>query len=117
VAQALRWNPIPIAIPCHRVIGSSGDLTGYAGDRLELKERLLTVEGVPTLSDRDDHRVNRGSMYVRHLEEAEYCLPTCGSLPMMSLADLTLFGSRDRAEAVGLAPCTSCRPDLHPLAV
>jgi methylated-DNA-[protein]-cysteine S-methyltransferase len=117
VAQALRWNPVPIAIPCHRVIGSSGDLTGYAGDKLALKERLLAVEGVPTVSDRDDHRVDRGAMYVRYLAEAEYCLPTCGSLPMMSLADLTLFGSRDRAEAVGLAPCTSCRPDLHPLGV
>ena len=37
VAQALRWNPLPIVIPCHRVIGSSGALTGYAGKKLGLK--------------------------------------------------------------------------------
>jgi methylated-DNA-[protein]-cysteine S-methyltransferase len=31
VAQALRHNPVPIVVPCHRIIGVSGDLTGYAG--------------------------------------------------------------------------------------
>lgn len=36
-------NPIPIIIPCHRVIGSSGKLTGYGGG-LEIKERLLAHE-------------------------------------------------------------------------
>ena len=37
-------NPIPIIVPCHRVIGSNGTLTGYGGG-LELKERLLQLEG------------------------------------------------------------------------
>lgn len=37
-------NPIYIMIPCHRVIGSSGSLTGYAGG-LEMKEKLLRLEG------------------------------------------------------------------------
>ena len=36
-------NPIPIVIPCHRVIGSNGKLTGYGGG-LETKERLLALE-------------------------------------------------------------------------
>ncbi|MBI2469249.1 MAG: methylated-DNA--[protein]-cysteine S-methyltransferase, partial [Candidatus Rokubacteria bacterium] len=39
-AQALRWNPLPIVIPCHRVIGSSGALTGYAGGTTERKQKL-----------------------------------------------------------------------------
>src|SRR5919197_502865 len=46
VAQALRWNPLPIVVPCHRVVGTSGLLTGYAGDKLGLKQRLLSTEGV-----------------------------------------------------------------------
>lgn len=37
-------NPIPIIIPCHRVIGSDGSLTGYGGG-LDLKQRLLALEG------------------------------------------------------------------------
>jgi len=36
-------NPIPIVIPCHRVIGSNGKLTGYGGG-LPLKEKLLALE-------------------------------------------------------------------------
>lgn len=43
VGQANHRNPIPILIPCHRVVGSSGSLTGYGGG-LELKERLLALE-------------------------------------------------------------------------
>jgi len=36
-------NPIPIVIPCHRIVGSNGSLTGYAGG-LERKQALLTLE-------------------------------------------------------------------------
>ena len=115
VAQALRWNPLPIVVPCHRVIGSSGSLTGYAGDKLSLKMQLLGVEGVPTLTAHRDRRVARDAMYVRDRHEVEYCLPICGSLASRTLADLTLFASRERAESAGLAPCSACRPDLHPL--
>lgn len=43
VGQAVGANPVPIIIPCHRVIGSSGELTGFGGG-LPLKERLLGLE-------------------------------------------------------------------------
>jgi methylated-DNA-[protein]-cysteine S-methyltransferase len=45
VGGANGHNPIPIIIPCHRVIGSDGTLVGYAGG-LERKEFLLRLEGV-----------------------------------------------------------------------
>jgi methylated-DNA-[protein]-cysteine S-methyltransferase len=44
VGRALGSNPIPIVIPCHRVIGAGGKLTGYAGG-LRRKEQLLELEG------------------------------------------------------------------------
>jgi methylated-DNA-[protein]-cysteine S-methyltransferase len=44
VGRALGANPIPIVIPCHRVIGASGKLTGYAGG-LDRKVALLELEG------------------------------------------------------------------------
>ena len=43
VGHANHCNPIPIIIPCHRVVGTSGKLTGYAGG-LEAKELLLKLE-------------------------------------------------------------------------
>lgn len=39
-------NPLSIIVPCHRVLGSDGSLTGYAGG-IERKTRLLQIEGVP----------------------------------------------------------------------
>ena len=45
VGMANHRNPIPILIPCHRVVGADGSLTGYAGG-LELKRKLLELEGV-----------------------------------------------------------------------
>ncbi|MPM74476.1 Methylated-DNA--protein-cysteine methyltransferase [bioreactor metagenome] len=43
VGMACHCNPIAIVIPCHRVVGADGTLTGYAGG-LELKRRLLELE-------------------------------------------------------------------------
>jgi len=45
VGMANNRNPIPIIIPCHRVIGSNGSLTGFAGG-LDLKQKLLDLEKV-----------------------------------------------------------------------
>lgn len=45
VGGAVSHNPISIIIPCHRVVGTNGSLTGYAGG-LSRKIRLLTLEGV-----------------------------------------------------------------------
>jgi methylated-DNA-[protein]-cysteine S-methyltransferase len=115
VAQALRWNPIPIAIPCHRVVGASGLLTGYAGGETGRKRQLLTTEGVPLVPAHDDFAVARGAMYLLAPGDSEYCLPSCASMDALQSGLLTYFGSRTRAEAVGLRPCTTCRPDLHPL--
>jgi methylated-DNA-[protein]-cysteine S-methyltransferase len=43
VGNALRANPIIVIVPCHRVIGSDGELTGYGGG-LSVKKRLLELE-------------------------------------------------------------------------
>ena len=43
VGQALGANPIPVIIPCHRVVGSDGSLTGYAGG-IHYKLALLELE-------------------------------------------------------------------------
>jgi methylated-DNA-[protein]-cysteine S-methyltransferase len=45
VGGAVGHNPISIIIPCHRVVGSNGSLTGYAGG-IDKKIKLLELEGV-----------------------------------------------------------------------
>ncbi len=45
VGGAVGHNPVSIIIPCHRVVGSNGSLTGYAGG-IQMKIRLLEMEGV-----------------------------------------------------------------------
>jgi methylated-DNA-[protein]-cysteine S-methyltransferase len=115
VAQALRWNPLPIVIPCHRVVGTSGALTGYAGSRVGLKQRLLSVEGIRMATSARALHVARDRMYLSVRGEREYCLPNCGELSARSLADLLLFGARERAEAAGFRPCAACRPEVNPL--
>jgi methylated-DNA-[protein]-cysteine S-methyltransferase len=44
VGTVMNRNPVPIVLPCHRVVGASGSLTGYGGG-LERKEWLLRLEG------------------------------------------------------------------------
>lgn len=43
VGGAVSHNPVSIIVPCHRVIGSDGSLTGYAGG-LDRKQKLLCLE-------------------------------------------------------------------------
>lgn len=46
VGQANKLNQLPIIIPCHRVIGKSGNLVGFAGNRTPTQKLLLEIEGV-----------------------------------------------------------------------
>ncbi len=45
IGRVMAFNPWPMVIPCHRVIGSKGALTGFSGAGLPMKEFLLKTEG------------------------------------------------------------------------
>ncbi len=53
VGNALNRNPYAPEVPCHRVVGSDGRLTGFAGG-IEAKARLLREEGLRMIGDRVD---------------------------------------------------------------
>lgn len=53
VGQALHRNPYAPQVPCHRVVGADGRLTGFAGG-LDHKRRLLAEEGIAVAGDRVD---------------------------------------------------------------
>ena len=57
VGAAMRANPVPLVVPCHRVIGSDGKLVGFGGG-LDLKRRLLQLEGA---EPHPEHSVARNS--------------------------------------------------------
>lgn len=53
IGSAMAHNPMPIVIPCHRVVAADGRLTGYsAADGIETKAWLLKLEGHQVLNDR-----------------------------------------------------------------
>jgi len=90
---------------------------GRGNYSLGLKEQLLAVEGVPTVSRAREARIARAAMY--HYDpnpDRQYCLPTCGDIGKRPLGVVKLFARRELAETTGLSPCVDCRPDLHPLA-
>ena len=53
--RANATNPLPVVIPCHRVVGTDGSLTGYAGG-IHFKQALLALEGVPGFGAREGTR-------------------------------------------------------------
>ncbi len=52
VGRFMKENKNPIVIPCHRVVGSDGRLVGYSMGGVEVKRRLLELEGVEFCGDR-----------------------------------------------------------------
>ena len=61
VGNALNKNPYSPAVPCHRVVGADGKLTGFAGG-LKKKQRMLEQEGVAIAS---------GKVLAKHLKAAK----------------------------------------------
>ncbi len=114
VAQALRYNPLPIRIPCHRIVGRNGNLTGYAGKKIALKRDILAVEGIPIVPSRSGFAIARDRLYVGRQAERIFCLPGCEDAKGMRAGNQIFIASRPRAEAIGYAPCGACRPDLQP---
>ena len=110
VAQALRYNPLAIIVPCHRVIGQTGHLTGYAGG-LERKCTLLTCEGIPLLNRPAGVFVNREHMYVGWRKERAYCKPHCPDLVHLTPDDMLLMSSRAIAGQRDFVPCNVCHPE------
>jgi O-6-methylguanine DNA methyltransferase len=110
VAQALRANPLAIVVPCHRVVGQTGHLTGYAGG-LERKSALLTCEGVPLLTRPTGILVNQERMYVGWRTEQAYCTPRCPSLVHLPPGDRLLLSSRAIATQHDFVPCEVCHPE------
>jgi methylated-DNA-[protein]-cysteine S-methyltransferase len=108
VGTALGKNPIPLLIPCHRVIRSEGALGAYSAGGTVVKERILTFEGVDLPELKTLTRLGkrfRGSRNTRI-----FCLPTCYSRKRAKAQHTVYFRSAHEARQAGYRPCKLCRP-------
>jgi len=107
VGSALNKNPIPLLIPCHRVVKSDGQLGEYAFGP-SLKRALLVSEGLDLA--RTEALARAGVRFVADPAGEEFCLPTCRWVRDKAPADLRLLSTASAARAAGFRPCTDCRP-------
>ncbi|OYO29849.1 methylated-DNA--[protein]-cysteine S-methyltransferase [Janthinobacterium sp. PC23-8] len=70
VGAANGKNPISIIAPCHRVIGATGALTGFAGG-LEAKQTLLALEGIALSSEQDAQKTGLAMRRARQVDLAQ----------------------------------------------
>ena len=115
VAQALRHNPVPIHIPCHRVLGSDGRLTGYAGNLVGLKQRILETEGIPVVKTTKGLCISKARLYVGWRLQQRLCRPDCWTLKEQTAGERVFMSSRTRAQEIGYTPCAVCHPERYPL--
>jgi len=107
VGSALGRNPVPLLIPCHRVVRENGGLGGYVFGP-EAKRTLLEAEGVDlrSLEALAGARVR----YYGSDTSRIYCFPTCRHARRVTPAHLVRFASEAQAAAAGYRPCKVCRP-------
>jgi len=107
VAEILAANPLPLIVPCHRVVSEKSCCHSNYVFGADAQRRLLEAEGLD--ADAVDRVIARGYRYIEN--EGWFCLPTCGDVAMH--LDRPGFGglhSLDEARERGLRPCESCRP-------
>ncbi|GAC1542410.1 MAG: hypothetical protein NVS2B17_20930 [Candidatus Velthaea sp.] len=107
VGNALGRNPVPLLIPCHRVIRTDCSVGGYVFGS-DAKRTLLEGEGLDF--DAIESVSKNGFRYIG-CDDGTFCLPTCGDVATrVNTAGYRGLHDLDEARAHGLVPCTSCRP-------
>ncbi|HEY2792355.1 MAG TPA: methylated-DNA--[protein]-cysteine S-methyltransferase [Micromonosporaceae bacterium] len=107
VGSALGHNPVPILIPCHRVVRSDGDLGEYVFNR-PVKESLLASEGT-NLAELAG-MAGRGSHYVASDTTGIVCFPSCAAARRITPAHRHEFRTVAAAERAGFRTCRLCQP-------
>lgn len=107
VGSALAGNPIPVLIPCHRVVRGDGVIGNYIFGT-EVKRALLHEEraNVDRLADLGKQGIRFVGSDTTHI----FCFPTCRYQP--NPEHLQFFHSEDEARSRGYRPCKVCKPAL-----
>jgi O-6-methylguanine DNA methyltransferase len=109
VGTALAHNPVPLVVPCHRVVRSDGMLGNYSLGGPRVKREILAAEGLDP--DELERLARAGVRYTGSDTTRIYCLPTCRNARRTTEQHLVHFRSAAASEAAGYRACKVCRPD------
>jgi O-6-methylguanine DNA methyltransferase len=105
VGNAMGSNPIPIYVPCHRVIKSDLSIGNYGGG-VDRKLKLLRAEGFAVGKDlRVPTRAVMG-----HQGTHIYCRPQCSAAKRVTSGKFYIYADSERARGAGLRACKLCHP-------
>lgn len=107
VGLALGRNPVPVLIPCHRVVHTDGRIGNY-GLGAAMKARLLAGEGVD-VGERG-RLAAAGAKYVGSTTSKVFCVPSCLAARRTPARHRVGFDSAADAAAQDYRPCPKCRP-------
>jgi O-6-methylguanine DNA methyltransferase len=108
VGTALAHNPIPLVVPCHRVVRSDGTIGEYSLGGPANKRRILTAEGANP--DELEADAAAGIRFVGSDTTHIVCHPTCRDARRVTARHRINFASLASAKAAGYRPCKHCRP-------
>lgn len=108
VGTALSNNPVPLVVPCHRVVRSDGRMGEYSMGGPDAKRRILGVEGVDTATL--EREAAAGIRFVGSDTTRIVCHPTCRDARRVTGRHRVGFPSLAAAAAAGYRPCRHCRP-------
>ena len=110
VGSALARNPVPVVIPCHRVVRSDGHIGRYSLGGPENKRILLEDEGLDP--DELEMLAARGVRLVGSDTTKIACHPTCSAAQRITASHRVEFRSGAQADEAGYRACRRCRPKL-----
>ena len=108
VGTVLGHNPIPVLIPCHRVVRSDGGLGQYSLGGAHVKREILTREGVDP--EWLEELAAAGTRFVGSRATRVFCLPTCRRARGIQAANRIPLRDEREAFGAGFRPCSRCRP-------
>ena len=108
VGTALGHNPVPLIVPCHRVVRSDGMIGQYSLGGPRNKRTILAGEGADP--DQLEALARAGVRYFGSDTTRIYCLPTCHDARRVTERHLVHFPSARDAAKAGYRPCKHCRP-------
>lgn len=109
VGSALGRNPVPLLIPCHRIVRSDGLIGDYVFGNAA-KRAALAAEGLAP--DEIETRARAGVRFHASDTTRIYCFPTCRNARRITAPHLITFASDRAAQAAGYRPCKVCRPAI-----